>query len=221
MQNKLGGMALLRNIRNMVESGVDNDIIKAAINKMDTKKILPFRFIAAAKYGPTFEPELEGALFRNTLDSMKLHGKTILMVDVSGSMDEALSGKSDMNRRDAACALAMICREVCDDVEIYSFSYNTILIPPRRGFALRDAVVNSQGHGGTRLSEAVSVANAKQYDRLIVITDEQAQSPVSAPNGKGYMINVSSNKNGVGYGSWVHLDGMSESIIRYIQELEK
>ena len=60
-----------------------------------------------------------------------------------------------------------------------------------------------------------------KYDRLIVITDEQAHDTVPAPNGKGYVINVASYKNGVGYGKWTHIDGWSESVIDYIRALEQ
>jgi hypothetical protein len=35
------------------------------------------------------------------------------------------------------------------------------------------------------------------------------------------MINVASAKNGVGYGSWAHIDGWSEAVIEYIRELER
>ncbi len=38
----------------------------------------------------------------------------------------------------------------------------------------------------------------EQYDRIIVITDEQSHDRVPAPTGKGYVINVASAKNGVG-----------------------
>jgi len=35
------------------------------------------------------------------------------------------------------------------------------------------------------------------------------------------MINVATNKNGVGYGDWVHIDGFSEAVVNYIQAYEK
>ncbi len=38
--------------------------------------------------------------------------------------------------------------------------------------------------------------------------------------GKGYAINVASNRNGVGYGPWTHIDGWSEAVVEYIAELE-
>jgi len=58
-------------------------------------------------------------------------------------------------------------------------------------------------------------------DRLIIITDEQSHDPVPDPKGRAYMINVASNKNGVGYGSYIHIDGWSEAVVDYIRELEK
>ena len=78
----------------------------------------------------------------------------------------------------------------------FEFSNDLVEVPSRRGFALRDAVKDSQPHGGTELGKAVGLLPAR--DRLIVITDEQSHDLV--PQQKGYMINVASNKNGVGYG---------------------
>lgn len=54
----------------------------------------------------------------------------------------------------------------------------------------------------------------------MVITDEQSHDEVRAPRGKGYVINVASNRNGVGYGAWTHIDGWSEAIVEYIAALE-
>jgi 60 kDa SS-A/Ro ribonucleoprotein len=95
-------------------------------------------------------------------------------------------------------------------------------VPARRGFALRDAIDVSQRHNGTELGNAVTGLNRKEkYDRLIVITDEQAHDTVPAPHGQGYVINVASYKNGVGYGKWTHIDGWSEAVVEYIRMLEQ
>jgi len=94
-------------------------------------------------------------------------------------------------------------------------------VPARRGFALRDAINASQRNTSTQLGNAVEQLNKKElYDRLVVITDEQAHDTVRAPQGKGYVINVASYKNGVGYGKWTHIDGWSESVVEYIRTLE-
>ncbi len=79
---------------------------------------------------------------------------------------------------------------------------------------------SSQLHNGTYLGTALAAMQEK-YDRLIVITDEQAHDKVPAPRGRGYVINVGSYKNGVGYGKWVHIDGWSEAVVEYIRSLEE
>lgn len=224
-EEKLGGLALLRNLRNMLKSGVDTRLIGEAIQGMDTRRILPFRFIAAARYAPRLEPALEDAMFRGIRESgVKFPGKTVLLVDVSGSMDDPLSRKSDMRRVDAACGLAMILREMCDELQVFSFSNATVEIPVRRGFALRDAITGSQLHGGTYLTTSIAEVNRKvAFDRIIVITDEQAayeDRSIPGPKARGVMINVASYQNGVGYGPWLHLDGFSESVVRYLAALE-
>lgn len=221
-ENKLGGLATLRNLRNMQTVGVTDSNIRKALTQMKTDRILPFRFISASRYAPKFEDVLEQAMFKNLEGSEKLLGKTVFLVDISGSMHSPVSDKSDIQRVDAACGLAMLFREICEEVEIISFDSVTHAIPNRRGFALRDAIMKSGG-GSTNLGRAVDKANSVGYDRLIVISDEQSQDRVNSPlTGKlAYMINVASYQNGVGYGSWNRIDGFSESIVKYIQEIEK
>jgi hypothetical protein len=150
----------------------------------------------------------------------KLPGRTALLVDVSGSMTYALSQKSEMLRTDAAYGLAILLREICEKANVYTFSNDLVEVPPRRGFALRDALEASQSHGGTFLGKAL-VGIREKYDRIIVITDEQAHDRVVGPRASGYMVNVASNKNGVGYGAWTHIDGWSESVVEYIRATEQ
>ena len=93
------------------------------------------------------------------------------------------------------------------------------LVPP----ALRDALEHSQPHGGTYLGNAIAQVEkdcSTGYDRLVVITDEQSHDHVPPPQDRGYVINVASNRNGVGYGAWTHVDGWSEAVVEFIAELE-
>jgi hypothetical protein len=155
-------------------------------------------------------------------------------------MEDSLSSKSDLSRLDVACGLAILLREICEKVWIYTFSGELVRVPPRHGFSLRDSIVTSQEHSGTLLGAAVKAIDGEgsdlynlyywakpfdaqklSYDRLIVITDEQSHDPIPDPRNRGYMINVASAKNGVGYGSWLHIDGWSEAIINYVREFEK
>jgi hypothetical protein len=221
-ESKLGALAMLRNLRNMTEENVDEKLIKDGLSNLKPGRTLPFRFIAAARYAPQFEPQLEAAMFKEIEGAEKIGGKTLLLVDVSGSMDSAISEKSEMTRMDAACGLAVLARELCEDVIIVTFSSRAVLVPARRGFALRDAITQSQDHGSTQLGAALEAARSKfSADRTIVITDEQSHDAVRGPIGTGYLINVASAQNGVGYGAWNHIDGWSESVLKYIQEVER
>ena len=220
LEKKLGSLALLRNLRNMKEVGVDSSLIAESLKQMKVDKVLPFRFISAAKYAPEFAEELEAAMLKNLERERKLRGKTILLIDVSASMEDTLSGRSEMTRMDAAASLAILARELCREVEIYTFSTDVVKVPDTKGFKLVDAIIDSQYHSGTYLGKAVELINSKEYDRLIVFTDEQSHDYVPQPKGRGYMINVANYENGVGYGEWVHIDGFSENILKYIQELE-
>ena len=220
-EQKLGALALLRNLRNMKDAGVDEPLVLAALREMSTARVLPFRFLAAARYAPQWEETLEQAMLKSVATQEKLPGKTIVLVDISGSMTAPLSRRSEMQRTDAAYGLAVLLREIGEKVGVFSFSDHLAEVPARRGFALRDAIDASQQHGATYLGKAVEELNKKErYDRLIVITDEQAHDSVPAPKGKGYVINVASYKNGVGYGKWTHIDGWSEAVIEYIRTLE-
>lgn len=225
-ENKLGSMALIRNLRNMENSGVERDIIKKALKHARSDKLLPFRFIAAAERAPVFESELEQMMFNNMLNIEKLPGKTVLLVDVSGSMSwDKVSKKSEMTRLDAACALAMLTKELCENCEVYAFDCGVHYIPNRRGFSLRDKLKSYSG-GGTAIGNAIDYVNENEtdMDRLIIITDEQTSDTVNNPlkGISGYILNVASYQNGIGYNNtWTTISGWSEASMRYIQELEK
>jgi len=221
-EQKLGALALLRNLRNMREAGVDESLVVSALGSMSTARVLPFRFLAAARFAPQWEEALEKAMLKCVAETEKLPGKTIVLVDVSGSMTAPLSRRSEMQRTDAAYGLAVLLREIAEKAAVFSFSDDLVEVPARRGFALRDAIDASQRHNSTQLGKAVETLNRNEKcDRLIVITDEQAHDRVPAPSGKGYLINVASYKNGVGYGKWTHIDGWSEAVIEYIRALEQ
>lgn len=223
-EGKLGYFALLRNLRNMDQAGVDPALVRAAIlaRKGGAEKILPFRYVAAARAAPRFEPQLDQALQTTIQELPQLPGRTIVLVDVSGSMDWMLSDKSDLKRIDAAATLASVVN--AEDLRVFTFSYNVVEVAPRRGMAGIDTVVKSQPHGGTDLAKAVDAMNMLPHDRLIVITDEQSTSGRRTPGPvapRAYMINVASAKNGVGYGKWTHIDGFSEKVLHWIHEFEQ
>lgn len=220
-ERKLGGLAFLRNLRNMHEEGVPKAAVASYASTLKVERVLPFRFITAARIVPQWEDVLEPLMMKCLSEQFKLPGRTVLMLDVSGSMNDRLSAKSETTRMDAGLGLGVLLREICEQADIYTFSNALVQVAPRRGFALRDAMAQSQPHSGTYLAQAIAKLHERvEYDRLIVITDEQTADGIGSPNGKGYVINVASNKNGVGYGKWMHIDGWSEAVIDYIRAFE-
>jgi 60 kDa SS-A/Ro ribonucleoprotein len=231
-ERKLGYLALLRNLRNMDQAGVDEALVTEAIlARRGAQRVLPFRYVAAARAAPRFERWLDEALMETVLQGPVFGGRTVVLVDVSQSMTGRLSARSDLTRMDAAATLASV---IPGDLRVFTFSDRVVEVPARRGMAGVEAVIRSQPFHGTALFDAVAEINGRvAYDRLIVITDEQATDPsrfgywirgtVSSmpdPKGKGYVINVASARNGVGYGKWVHIDGFSEAVLSYIREAE-
>jgi hypothetical protein len=156
-------------------------------------------------------------------------------------MDQPLSAKGEVFRVHAACMLAAIVREQCEHAVIFATAGNdghrkhaTAMIPSRHGMALVDAITGmrtSLGGGGIFLKQASEhiAEREKNFDRMIVITDEQdcdnrpggepAQTPLLGKT--NFLINVGSYKHGIGYGRWCHMDGFSENVLTYISEYEK
>ena len=201
---------------------VEPELVKSAIKKMKADKILPFRFVAALPYAEGFEKELEETMLKSISSMEKLKGKTILLCDASASMYSYLSRKSDMSRFDASNGLAVLMKEVCEDVRIFTFSNKVVEVKNDvRGFDLIKAIASSQEAMGTYLGKAVNEINKCDYDRIVIITDEQTADKVPPPNGKGYIINIATYEKGIGYDEWVHINGWSEAVISYITELEK
>lgn len=240
-EKKLGVLAFLRNLRNMYEAGISRDLVAEYAATVNVDRALPFRFITAAKYAPQWERQIEEMMFRCVDSVEKLPGKTVLIVDISGSMGSCISGRSEVTRLQTAGALAILAREMCEDIHIYATAgsdmkrvHKTKMIPARRGFALSDACVgrevyNELGGGGIFLNQVMDYVydREQEADRVIILTDEQDCDVKANPKdanafGKSnYIINVASYKNGVAYSKFHHINGWSESVLDYIREYEK
>ncbi len=224
-EGKLGGMAVLRNLRLMTAAGVSQKLIRQRLDK-GVARALPFRFVTAARYAPKLEDALESAMLKGVAALPELVGSTGLLVDVSGSMNTALAKNSETTRMDAAAGLAILLREKAEEFSIATFSDSCVELPPRRGFALRDAIVRSQANSGTYLKRALAhLSNQRDWknlDRLMVITDEQSHDGIlPAWTAQAYVVNVAPYKHGLSYGNgWTHIDGWSERIVDYIIAVE-
>lgn len=221
-ENKLGALAFLRNLRNIQQAGISQSTVERYSKTVNVERVLPFRFISVANAVPMWEPILEPMMFKCLEGREKFNGATALLVDHSRSMETAVSAKSDISCFDAASAIGMLLRETCDEFRVFTFSNSCIEVPARRGFALREAIKSRINPVGTLLGMAVKHVYKEypQCQRLIVVTDEQSADTPPNPQGKGYVINVGTDRNGIGYGAWTHISGWSEAVLDYIQTSE-
>jgi hypothetical protein len=244
-EGKLGGLAFVRNLRNMSEAGVPKAVVRAYAETVNLSRVLPFRFVSAAAAVPAWEDICDAMLLRASADRPKLPGKTVVIVDCSGSMDFGgnVSKHSDMSRLKAGGALAAILRERCEDVSVYGTAGNddsrrhaTVQVPPRRGLAMVDLFSNHLlcpqiGYGGIFLAQVLDWVKPREHgkaDRIVVFTDEQdcdlgrSADKADAFGNRNYIINVSSDKNGIAYKPrWTHITGFSEAVVDYIQMSEQ
>lgn len=237
-ENKLGALALLRNLRNLEQSGVDRDLIRTALKNCNTERVLPFRFITAVKHVPKWQAELEDLMLRAVKGKQPLKGRTVVAIDVSGSMGGMLSGKTEMSRMECAASLCILLRELCEDVVFYATAghdssciHKAELVRPHRGFALRDAILEAAGRlggGGIFLKQVMDYMKDVEHkaDRVIVITDEadtdKKANPATANawGKRNYIINISVEKGGIAFKKFHHINGFSESVIDYLAASE-
>lgn len=241
-ESKLGGLAFLRNLRNMQQAGVPTAIIQDYANNIKTDKILPFRFISALRQVPEYRPILESLLLSSFKNVPKIKGRTVLIVDVSGSMRSTLSDKSNVTRLDTAKALAVLAKDMFEDLEIYATAgsdskriHATEVVRSDRGFAVYDAISEAYdqlGRGGIFLKQvmdytsAIESKNSSTVERVIVLTDEQDcdtkcnPATANAFGQKNYIINMASHSNGIAYGKFTHITGWSESVFDFIRAYE-
>jgi hypothetical protein len=225
-ENKLSYLALLKNLRNMIQVNVDEDLIKYALLHNNSSKILPFRYISAFQYAPNYYNELDTAMQKNIKHLDKLEGKTVILIDISGSMNYSLSNKSHLNRIDAAIGIAILINSLSNNSRVFIFGTECYEILAYKGLALKESVTKEffKIDGGTDIANAINTVNnnVKNYDRLVIITDEQSSTNIPrSKNKKSYIINVSTYQNGIGYKDYIHINGFSENIIKFIQEYEK
>jgi hypothetical protein len=221
-KRQLGALALVRNLRNMNTVGVDPRMIRQAIAVTRATDVWPWQALSAAQQAPNFSDDLTDLMVRSTEKAPRIAGKTRILVDVSGSMNNSLSARGTMTRMDAATGLAAILREVCDDVEIASFSNEVkFLTDLPRGVRLAAAISGSQRHAGTQLGRAIGTAVKRgDTDRLIIITDEQSQDRITTeipfPT---YIINVASYQRGVDFGQHVtRINGWSGGVVNWLSQ---
>lgn len=240
--NRLGYTALLRNLSQMDRHGVDEKLVKDAIRaRRGARGVFPLQFYAAAQANPRYSRTLDAAMLDNVRAMPKLSGKTVIIGDISGSMGSPMSGKGKYSRYDASGVLIGALVAMCDDAVVYATAgsdtlrkHATKAVVATEGFGMVDtlrAANRELGSGGIFLRQVMDHVYGieKSADRVIVLTDEQDTDSTARGNAakantfgrRNYLINVASNRNGIGYKSWTHIDGFSEAVLKWIPLFEQ
>jgi hypothetical protein len=239
-EKKLGVLAFIRNLRNMTQVNVTKNLVRDYFLSVDPEWALPFNFLSAAEHASEYTAQIEELMFRCLASYPKLKGKTVFIVDVSGSMGQSLSTKSTMSRMDAAAALAALMREVCEQPVIYATAgsdglrkHRTEEMKVGHGFSLMKEITNQAhnklGGGGIFLCQSTKhvLSIEKDAERLLVLSDSQDTDyntdPSLAPafGRYNYLFDISCHTKGVAYKKFIHIDGWSEKVIDYIYAYEQ
>ncbi|MER7043287.1 TROVE domain-containing protein [Streptomyces jumonjinensis] len=177
----MGPMALLRNLRNFDRAGVSDEVATAVGARIaDPGEIararqFPFRYLAAYQHAPSlrWSYALETALGHSLANVPALPGRTLILVDRSGSMWSPLSDRSALNKADAAAVFGIAVAMRAQEADLVQFGSSSARVRVRRGDSVLKVLGRFDSLGGTHTAEAVG-ERYRDHDRVLIITDEQA-----------------------------------------------
>lgn len=203
----MGYMALIRNLRNFDEAGIKDSLANKIASRISEPgevlngKQLPFRYLTAIKNAPSmrWEATLEAALNHCLPNITELAGRTLILIDLSGSMTAPMSagrpGQRDTSNRPSmmeAAALfgvALGCRNA-GKVDMFGFADE--VTPPfftvknQSILKMTQKITNqaSKVGYGTQMEKAVRQTYNGQ-DRVCVFTDMQTMGAGYSGYGAG------------------------------------
>lgn len=192
---KLGYMALLRNLRNILEAGVSVSYIQkvaqllADPNAVARSKQLPFRFLAAYRelrsvqsaHAAVLIDALEEAVLASAanIKGFDWNTKVLIACDVSGSMQQPVSPKSKVLLYDIGLMLGMLLQSRCklavsgmfgDRWQIINMSRKSIL-GNVEAFYRREGEVGYATNGYLVLEDLIY--RREVMDKIMLFTDTQ------------------------------------------------
>ncbi|MGW4696323.1 TROVE domain-containing protein [Kitasatospora cineracea] len=177
----MGPMALVRNLRNFDRAGVSDEVAATVARRIADRdevrrsRQFPFRYLAAHRHAPSLRwgHALEQAL-RHSLENVpQLPGRTLVLVDRSGSMFDRPSAQTELNRADTAAVFGTAVALRSAGADLVEFGTTSRTIDLRRGDSLLKAVDRFGNLGGTSTAQAVRT-HYRGHDRVVIVTDEQA-----------------------------------------------
>ena len=178
----MGYQALLMNLRRMVEDGAPDETIAAvaarlaAPEEVGRSRMLPMRMLAAYRNAPiAFHAALEQAAQHSLANVPALPGRTLVLVDCSGSMDYPMSERGTLTRMDSAALFGAALALRAEDATLVRFGQGSqrVSFRAKSESVLRLANEMRANMGGTYTAAAVA-SHYAGHDRVVILTDEQA-----------------------------------------------
>lgn len=182
----MGLMALVRNLRNLDEAGVPDAVAERVCARLsDPEEVarsrqFPYRFLSAYRAAPSLRwgHALEKALTASTARVPSLPGRTLVLVDTSGSMQSTVSARSVLRHVDVGALFGVALAARGCEVDLVGYADSSFRHPlVRGGSVLRQteefcARIGEVGHG----TETVAALQATYagHDRVVIISDMQA-----------------------------------------------
>lgn len=242
MEDKIGYMALLRNLNNLIKYNVSDKVLGKAIEKLTDpeqvkkSKQLPFRFYTAYK-NVTGNRKLSDAI-SEAMDLAvnnvpELSGRTLIGIDTSGSMT------GDPIEKAAIFGATLLKANPNADVVLYGTSIKGFVGSGRTPVVdLTDRIINDAIGGGTKTSLVFQYALKKEhYDRFIIVSDDQSWVESNTYESVNVVYNEYKRETGTdpyvyainiqGYGTKdivggkvFHLAGWSSRLLDFIGKVE-
>ncbi|MER6350161.1 TROVE domain-containing protein [Streptomyces sp. NPDC001595] len=234
----MGTMALVRNLRNFDEAGVSDEVAaRVAARIADPEEVrrsrqFPFRYLAAHQHAPSLRwaYPLERALGHSLANVPALPGRTLVLVDRSGSMFwSRLSDRSELNRADAAAVFGTALALRAARADLVEFGTTSNAVAFRKGESVLRILGRFGDLGGTDTTEAVR-RHYRKHDRVLIVTDEQythhrhggptEQIPAHVPVYTWNLAGYRAGHGPSGTGNRHTFGGLSDAAFRMVPLLE-
>lgn len=181
----MGYMALLRNLRNFEQAGVSDEVAKTVADKLANpdevakSRQFPMRFLSAFKaneHSLRWGWPLEQALTHSLRNVPILAGRTLVLVDLSASMWDRMSGRSELERWEAAAIFGVALAKRAEHADLVRFGNASEVVKLQSNESVLRAVRTHfrNSMGGTATAAAVQRHLRPGYhDRVVILTDEQ------------------------------------------------
>lgn len=195
LSKKLGYMATLRNLRNILEAEVSKEALNnlceflADSRAVAKSKQLPFRFLSAYRE----LKELKNGRVSKVLDALEQavlysavnipgydeNTKVVIAADVSGSMQKAISPKSKVQNFDIGLMLAMLMQNRCEHVitGMFGDTWKVINMSKKSILSNVQEFHRREGEVGYSTNGYLVVKHLLQYnivaDKVMLFTDCQ------------------------------------------------